>query len=273
VTTTPEATPAPVSQRRGRVAEETLHIPTQRWEVVQSRLNQYWTAREAPHISIMAQTRAGKSYLVTRGIMPLCRNDRVLMIDVKGNDRTTSGWGKPVRELPTKATQSIHQLWRGPKPEDHWFRLVTYAGPQNTERSRDQVRRALDRVLSEGDWVVYIDELRAVTDPSSPGLHLKPYYEEIILRGGSKGIASISLSQEPRWCPGAFYTQSNFYFFSRLEDEQTHKRISEVGSAKQLIPHIRTVPRRTWLYMDNMDDLGDRYWAKTTVTTPSRGGK
>jgi hypothetical protein len=212
----------------------------------------------------MAQTRAGKSFLVRHGLLPLCKWDRVLIIDVKGNDRTLNGLGKPVREIPGRL-HSMKQLLRDKKPEDNWFRLITYKGPKNVEQARDQVSEAFERVMREGDWVVIIDELRAITDPQSPGLHLKPYYEEFILRGGSNGVATVSCSQEPRWCPGSFYTQSNFFFFSRIEDDAAQKRLSEVGSAKALMPHITSIARRWWLYMDNMNDTGERFWAKTTV--------
>lgn len=241
-----------------------LVVPDLSWPMVQSRINQYWVAREAPHISVMAKTRTGKSYLVRHGLLPLCKNDRVLIIDVKGNDPTLAGLGQPVREIPGRL-HSMRQLVRGRKPEDNWFRLVTYKGPKNREAAREQVTKAFERVIDEGDWVVVIDELRAVTDPQSPGLHLKPYYEEFILRGGSNGVATISCSQEPRWCPGSFYTQSNFYFFSRIEDEAAQKRISEVGSMKALLPHIQKIKRRHWLYMDDMEDSGDRFWARTMV--------
>lgn len=241
-----------------------LDIPQMSWDVVKSRVNQYWQAREAPHISIMAQTRAGKSYLVRHGLLPLCRHDRVLFVDVKGNDRTINGLGRPVRRIPTKLHR-VRQLWRGEQPEDNWFRLVVFDDPRRPDIARNQVEDAFMRVRDDGDWVVVLDELRAITDPQAPGLHLKNWYEYFVLRGGSNGIATISCSQEPRWCPGSFYTQSNFYFFSRLEDEATHKRLAEVGSTKAILPHIQTIPRRHFLYMDNMDDDGERFWAKTKV--------
>lgn len=251
-----------------RQVEETVDIPDVDWSVVESRLSEYWHALEAPHMSIMAATRSGKSFLVTRGIMPLVRNDRVLFIDAKGGkDKTTRTWGKPITALPNKFYRSWRSIIHGPEPEEHWYRMVIHSGPKNAARAQDQVRRAFDQILDEGDWILVFDELRVITDPSYPGLHLKNYYEEFILRGGSRGIATISLSQEPRWCPGAFYTQSNFYFFSRMEDEATHKRLAEVGSSKILLPHIQKIPRHRFLYMDNMDESGDRFWAKTKVTT------
>jgi hypothetical protein len=212
----------------------------------------------------MAQTRAGKSYLVRHGLLPLCRNDRVLFIDVKGNDPTLAGLGNPVAKIPSKLG-GLKGLLRKPEPEEHWYRLRVHKGPRNREAARAQVTEAFERVLREGDWVVILDELRAITDPQYPGLHLKPYYEEFILRGGSNGISTVSCSQEPRWCPGAFYTQQNFTFLSRLEDLASQKRLSEIGSTRQLVPHVTKIARHNWLYMDNMDDSGDRFWARTKV--------
>lgn len=247
--------------------EATLSIPDADWSVVRGRLNQYWEAKNAPHISVMAQTRAGKSYLVRHGIAPLCKWDRVLIIDVKGGrDSTLAGFGKPVRHIPSKF-HSAKQLLRDKQPMENWFRLVTY---DNINDARSQVHEAFERIYAEGDWVLIIDELRAVTDPQPPGLRLRADWERFILRGGSQGIATVNLSQEPRWCPGSFYTQSNFYFFSRIEDEASHKRVAEVGSAKALIPHLQNVRRRHWIYMDNMEDSGDRFWCKTIVKKEGR---
>lgn len=244
-----------------RQVEEELAIPDMGWEAIRSRLAKYWVAREAPHISIMGQTRSGKSYLTRHGIMPLCKWDRVLFVDVKGDDRTLQGLGKPVRSIPSKILQSAKRLVRDDEPGGNWFRLVTY---DDWDRAREQLNEAYSRIYSEGDWVIVHDELRAITDARPPGLRLASHWERFILRGGSKGIATVNLSQEPRWCPGSFYSQGSFYFFSRIEDERAQKRLSEVGSSKQLESYVKSIPRRWWLYMDNMDD--ERFWARTTVT-------
>lgn len=241
-----------------------LYVPNLHWNVVRSRIHEYWDARSAPHISIMAKTRAGKSYLIRHGILPLARYDRVLIIDVKHNDETLMGLGKPVTRMPTKM-RSWKSAIREEEPEENWYRLLPPKGVRNAARARGIVGEAFERVMREGDWIVVIDELRAVTDPAHPGLHLKPFYEEFILRGGSNGIATISASQEPRWCPGCFYTQSNAMFFSRIEDQAAQKRLTEVGSQKQLMEHVQSIQNRWWLYMDDYDETGERFWARTTV--------
>jgi hypothetical protein len=73
----------------------------------------------------------------------------------------------------------------------------------------------------------------------------------------------VNLSQEPKWLPSSYYTQSSFYWISRIEDEAVQKRITEIGSSRALLPHLQAIPKRRWIYMDNLDD--DRFWAKTMV--------
>ncbi len=197
---------------------------------------------------------------MTRGLLPLCNWDRVLFIDVKGYDKTLRGVGKPVRHIP-KVTRAVRQMMRDDEPRSNWYRLVTY---DNFEAAREQVRYNFERIWQEGDWVLVIDELRAITDIRPPGLNLYPEWERFMLRGGSKGIPVINATQEPRWVRGSFYTQFSFGWISKIEDEASQKRLSEIGSSKALLPHIQRVPRHNWIYTDNLED--ERFLALTKVT-------
>ena len=117
--------------------------------------------------------------------------------------------------------------------------------------------------MAEGDWVVVVDELRYVTDTKAPGLNLSPQWEAIVLRGGSRGVGLVNLTQEPRWVRGSFYTQGSYYWISRVEDEAAQKRIAEIGSSRALLDHLTNIPRRTWIYTDSLED--ERFWAYTRV--------
>lgn len=240
------------------VRGEELVIPDVPWGQIQSRLANLWEIRDAPHHSVIGQTRSGKSHLVRYGILKTCRWDRVLILDGKGDDTSLMGLGRAVNRFPTKPMRSARQLMQDEKPGGNWFRLVT---SPDFAIARDQAGEALERVMSEGDWVVVIDELRYITDTRAPGLNLRPQWEAITLRGGSRGVGLVNLTQEPRWVPGSFYTQSSFYWFSRVEDEAAQKRISEVGSSRSLMDHLARIPRHSWIYMDNLDP--DRFWGYT----------
>lgn len=243
-----------------RITQPELIIPEVPWPVIRSRLQKLWVVRDAPHHSVVGQTRSGKSYLTRYGILDVCQWDRVLFIDGKGDDSTLMGLGRVVNRFPSKLTRNARQLMRDNKPRENWFRLVT---SRDSTVARDQVGEAYERVMDEGDWIIVTDELRYSTDARSPGLNLGPQWEAIILRGGSRGVGAVNLTQEPRWVRGSFYTQSAFYWFSRVEDEAAQKRISEVGSSRSLLDHLARIPKHTWIYMDNMED--ERYWAYTKV--------
>lgn len=237
-----------------------LIIPKVSWPVVRSRLKRYWIIQDAPHHSIMGQTRSGKSYLTRYGILETCQWDSVLMIDGKGDDPTLTGLGRVVNQFPTKLRRSTKKLMEDDEPMGNWFRLVTSS---RWDVAREQVGHALESVMAEGNWIVVIDELRYITDTRAPGLNLAPQWEAIILRGGSRSVGAVNLTQEPRWVRGSFYTQGSFYWISRVEDEAAQKRIAEIGSSRALLPHLQRIPRRWWIYTDNLED--ERYWALTQV--------
>lgn len=253
-------------------AQEGLDIPEVPWAEVQARVGNLWVVRDAPHMSVIGQTRSGKSYLVRHGILPLCKYDRVLFIDAKGDDRTITGLGQVVDHFPTKAERNVRQSGRkwmhdDPVPMAQWYRLVT---SEKTETAAKQVGHALESIRKEGDWIVVSDELRYLTDTREPGIGMLGEWSAIIMRGGSRGIGMISLTQEPRWVPGLFYTQPSFFWISRVEDEAAQKRIAEIGSSRALISHLNTIRRRYWIYTDSLED--DRYWGMTTVVKSAESG-
>lgn len=237
-----------------------LVIPDVPWHVIRTRLQRTWDVRQNAHHSVMAQIGGGKSYLARHGILDVCKYDRVLFIDCKGDDATLQGLGKVVNRFPRKAMRNARALMNEGKAGENWFRLVT---SRRWEIAKEQVGEALEAVMDEGDWIVVIDELRAITDARVPGLGLRPQWEAIRLRGRSRGIGLVDLTQEPRWVPGSFYTQSTYYWLGRIEDEAAQKRIAEIGSSRGLMIHLPTVRKRRWIYTDAIED--ERFWAYTQV--------
>lgn len=222
------------------------------WDRTRDRLNQFWVANESPHHSIIGLTGSGKSYLVRNGILPLAVWDKVLIIDVKGDDPTLRGLGKPVKRIPHQYLRTSKQLMQEKRPRDNWFRLVV---TENIKEANRQVHEAFSRIYDEGEWVVVIDELRALVDtPAGMGIGHKGWWTQLMLRGRSKGISVINLTQEPAWVPSAFYTQPSFLWIGRVEDERAHKRISEVGTSRGLMPVLPTIPKRRFMYTDNLED-------------------
>jgi hypothetical protein len=242
------------------VAKPELVIPQIPWPEIRRRLQTRWVVREASHHSIIAKTRAGKSYLIRHGILDICRYDRVLILDAKGDDPTFRGLGQPVTNLPSRVGRALRTLFHPDDriPYQDWYRLILTG-----EDAKEKLHRALERVLKEGDWIVVSDELRVIVDAREPGLGERGLWEAMRLRGGYKGVGLVDSSQEPKWLPSSFYTQSEFYWISRIEDEAVHKRIGEIGTSRALLPHLSRVPQHHWIYTDNLD--GERFWALTKV--------
>jgi hypothetical protein len=207
----------------------------------------------------MGQNGSGKTHLIVYGLLPLCVDDRVLIIDNKGDDPVLNAAGaKPVRKIPRRMRRSA---FGNGKPKDDWYRLVVY---DDLSRAQDQVGEAIRQVYKEGEWVVVIDETRAIADPRSPGLGLQPELDRLWLRGRSRKIPVIASTQAPRWVPSSFYDQCQFVWCSRIRDDRAHLRIQEIGSmTKAYIPHIANIRKRRWLYMD--DEEADTWLAETGV--------
>ena len=224
-----------------------------------SRVDRLWNAELAPHHSIMGQNGSGKSYLIVHGLLPLCVDDKVLIIDNKGDDPVLNASGaKPVKKLP----KNIRRItFDDGKPKAAWYRLVV---SDNLAQAQDQVGNALGQVYKEGEWVVVLDETRAISDPKSPGLGLQPELDRLWLRGRSRRIPVIASTQAPRWVPSSFYDQCQFAWCSRIRDDRAHVRIQEIGSmTKAYIPHIAAIRKRRWLYMDDEED--ETWFAETGV--------
>lgn len=249
---------------------EQISIPTRSWAAVQRRVDELWKPEFAPHHSIMGQNGSGKTHLIVHGLLPLCTDDKVLIIDNKGDDPVINAAGaKRVRHIPRNLRRATMD---DGKPKSGWYQLVVY---DDTPRAQDQVGNALRQIYAEGNWVVVVDETRAVSDPRSPGLGLQPELDRLWLRGRSRHISVIASTQAPRWVPSSFYDQCQFVWCSRIRDERAHQRIQEIGSMTRAhIPHIARVRKRRWLYMDDEDE--DTWIAETGLpggTSRVRAGR
>jgi hypothetical protein len=235
-------------------------IPRKSWNEVKFDIYSQWSPTNAPHHSIISITGGGKSYLATRGLLPMRGWRRTLIIDNKGDDDTLRDVGRRVRELPKK-----DPWFRKKKNADsRWYRLMVH---EDWAKGREQVKNALAQVYSQGNWTVFVDETRNLTDPRVPSLNLRNYVEQIWLRGRSRGVELVSMTQAPRWVPSSFYDQPSFVWIGRINDERAHQRLREIGGLKrQHLGIIQNLQRREFLVIGN----GGDYTAITRVPDLAR---
>lgn len=229
-------------------------MPWIEWRDLAPRIDSMWDPENTPHHSVIGLTGAGKSFLVVNGLLSMCNDDRVLIIDTKGDDPLISRTGKAVKTLPRTTWKA-----RNRKPREHWYRLQV---SDSREEARKQVMVSLQRAYDEGEWVIVFDEIRDITDPRSPGLGLLPWVDRIYRKGRSRHVSIIASTQAPRWVPSSFYDQASFAWIGRLRDEQRQKRLLEIGGlAKSELPVIAQLRRRQWLLAA---DNGE-FFARTMV--------
>lgn len=185
----------------------------------------------------------------------------MLILDQKGGDETLIGLGKDVRSIPSRLQRETDALFNGRKPMDRWYQLHVY---EDLERARVQVARAFQTLWAEGDWTVVVDELRALVDKDPDiGIGMRGFWSKMMMRGRSRGVSLINLSQEPWWAPSLFYTQQSHFWVGRVEDERAHKRIKEVGTSRAIMEVLPGIKNHQFLYTDSLEDT--RYLAFTRV--------
>jgi len=262
--------PAPATVRRSATSARELieleqllnvqRIPHKSWEEVRYDIYQRWEPKNNPHHSIISLSGGGKSYLATRGLLPMRGWSRGLIIDVKGDDETLKDVGRKVRELPRSDPWTRNRR----KADSLWYRLVVY---DDWTKAREQVKNALAHCYRQGNWTIFVDETRNLTDPRIPSLNLRSYVEQIWLRGRSRGVEIVAMTQAPRWVPSSFYDQPSFVWIGRINDERAHQRLREIGGLSRLhVPIIQRLQKREFLVVCE----GGDYQAITKVPDLNR---
>lgn len=232
-------------------------IPHAAWNDIYNRVGNLWVKKQTPHHSIIAQNGGGKSYLIANGILPHREYDNVLIIDVKGDDPTLADIGKPVHKIPKRGYRTFNDWLSGEKPREHWYRLVV---SEDWNDARTQVGKALESIYREGNWTVVFDETRALTESRPPALNLGPFVEQMWIRGRSRGIEVVAATQGPRWVPRSFYDQAQFHWIGTVEDEDSQKRLREIGGMERHhLETLKSLPRYHYVYTDRLNDDGTRF--------------
>lgn len=239
---------------------ERIEVTRVPWEDHVAAMGERYTDED--HISIIAPTRYGKSFLVHQGIMPLLLNEHVLLIDVKGDDPVWNGLpAKRVTQLPSRLKRRALE-WadhkNNPEKPAGWYRLVV---PEEATReaNRYHVYSALKTCKAEKHWVIICDEMRALTDHEPNGLNLAGAIDSVYLRGGYKQVTIIGSTQGPRWVPSTFYEQAHHLYIGQMQDVNAQRRLSEIGGdTQQLVSIVAKLNKREFLYLGPLPESGGR---------------
>jgi hypothetical protein len=199
------------------------------------------------HVSAVAVTGGGKSFLVRYGLVPLWSDYRVLVLDVKGDDPTYAGFGQVVGAFPQEELQpqqpnsERQRIYRLVVPE--WEFTTGRRETEGLRRARQVAGEAMDIAYKQGKWVIVLDETRAITDATSNfGLGLRGVVENIWQRGRSREVTMVACTQQPIWMPSSFYSQPSILYIGRMLEPPTD-HLREIGGdtrlMRQVLPQLR----------------------------------
>jgi hypothetical protein len=240
----------PLSQGSGGEPEQAVtSAPRISWPEFQAYLSDHWVPKSTPHVSIISQNGGGKTYLVGRGLLPMLDDERVLFVDTKHDDDEINRIGMfRVKKVPTRMERRLH--YRHKKPRDQWFQLMV--------TTRDQVAAAIRTCVAEGGWVIVLDEERSITD-KTPYYNLGGLVAGIRLRGRSRGITLIGLTQAPFYVNESFYNQAHHLFIGSLLDVRAKRRLGEIGGdTTEIMAIVSQLRLHEFLYIGPLNDTGRR---------------
>jgi hypothetical protein len=199
------------------------------WFEVRDILKREW--QPGQHVAVMAPTGTGKTYLVSRGLLPLWSHG--LIIDPKPGDPDNemhAGWlgAKMVDRYPQP---DLGRWWgKDPYPDRYYW-----VGPQLHELG-PRLDEALAGVWASAKdrkgWVCYVDEIKLVCARQPDGHDLAHRVIRLLRYGRARGITLIGGTQSPRYNgPGMsdLLDQPRWKFIGQTDDDRVIERYAELS--------------------------------------------
>jgi hypothetical protein len=200
---------------------------------------------------LVGPTRSGKSYVAVDLLEGRAdrRGAHVIVFATKLRDRTLTELGWP-----------IISAWPPDYEHREQRRVILWPpyGQASTARKNRQVFvDALDGILAEGGWTVYLDEAIYFTET----LGLRPLLDEYWNTAASSGITVLSSSQAVSWVPKASLTQQQWAIVFRSPNEETRRDVAVVaGDRRRFEPAIAALGEHEFLLVRTR--TGEAYVSK-----------
>lgn len=200
----------------------TAGIPRVKWSRLRWWFIDAWDPGE--HLSVIGPTGSGKSFVALDVLKARAsrRDAHVLALATKRRDETMTDLGWPI------ITQ-----WPPTWDQRQGRRIILWPpyGKASTDvaRKREIFTEALDEVLEEGGWTVYVDEAIYLTET----LKMRPILDEYWNTARSAGITVVAASQGVSWVPRAALTQQQWLIAFRFSDEETLSDVARVAGSRQ----------------------------------------
>lgn len=210
---------------------------------------------QGQHLVLIGKTGRGKTTFAVDAMEGRheLRGANVCSFVTKDQDETSAkllkeGWARIAEWPPTYAQRGGRTgtakviLW------PPYTRASTYA-----RKVRPVFLDALDEILYEKNWTVYLDEASYMVE----SLSLRKSMDELFTQSRSNGITLIAGSQRPVWTSRAQTSQHSWVCSFRIGDVDDARRAGEVmGDRQRWTPVLLNLGPHDFLLVDTIGDQG-----------------
>jgi energy-coupling factor transporter ATP-binding protein EcfA2 len=243
--------PPPPDRRPARRAPleelaEAADLPIVSWEDVGPEF--IGAIQQGEHIVTLGKTGLGKStfsFTVANGLWRERGASCCGFVTKKRDDTSTNqGWPIIHEWPPTYAVRKERRCLLWPR----YTKASTYAADRGPV-----FRDAIDEIMEEGDWVLYLDEASYLVQ----SMRLRTSIDELFTQARSNKITLIAGSQRPVWVSRGEVSQHTWIACFLIGDEDEAGRAGEVlGNKRRYAPVIPALAPHQMILLNSTTNEG-----------------
>lgn len=218
-------------------------------------LHHVWRYRHGEHVSLLAPTGGGKTYLANQ-LLSVTASPRgqALTLVMKPRDHTVKSWAKAqkFRTVRSWPPSPLGDFWRPEKPPGYVLWPRHRFDPDVDDYAHYQTfRTAILDSYKRGKRILFADEVFGLAHD----LRLERELTTVWTRGRSMECGLWGATQRPWGVPQQMYSQAEHLFLAYSPDRRDHDRYAEIGGVdSELVKRaVVNLPRYWWLYIRRED--------------------
>lgn len=218
-------------------------------------LSQVWRYREGEHVSFLAPTGGGKTYLANQLLARTATADRpAVTLVMKPRDKTTRLFMKQnrYRRVQSWPPNPVGEFWRPEKPPGYVVWPKHRFDPDIDDPEHYRIfRTAILDCYKRGKRIVFADEVYSLVHE----LGLRRELITLWTKGRSMEAGLWGATQRPRDVPLHMYSQAEHLFLANDPDKSARDRFGEIGGVdpRLVADAVAQLPRYWWLYIRRED--------------------